>query len=267
MSKKPKIEETKPAAAAAEAVFPLFFKNPRPLDVNRHKQATITPDKGYAFAAETNSIPMNAIEFIEASRHYPIVFTGGDTSTPAVVVGLEKQNYFVDAKDGSWKSGRYIPAYVRQYPFVFMEVPEQEKFFLCVDEAAPHFNAGASKAKDTSALYTAAGEASPLTQHVLDFCTAFYNHFRITANFCADLRAHNLLIPYKSDAKLASGRQISLGGFLMIDEKAFNSLSEKVFLEFRAKGWLPFIYFALASGTNWKGLVDIASAVEPAAAA
>ena len=119
-------------APAQDTGLPLFFKKPAPLDLKRHAKAGLLPSQDIAFAATTNSIIINAIEFFEATRQYPIVFTQAETPLPAVIVGLEQKNYFVNDK-GRWKEDAYIPAYVRKYPFVFMDVPERNEFLLCID--------------------------------------------------------------------------------------------------------------------------------------
>jgi hypothetical protein len=254
MSKKGK--NGKPQAGQNPS-FPLFFSSPQPLEAKRHGKATVRPTDNYAFASSTNSIPVNAIEFVEICRHYPIVFAqNGDAILPVAVVGLEKSNYFVD-KNGKWREESYIPGYVRQYPFVLLNLEEQQKLLLCIDESAPHFST-TSKSGDPE-LFDKVGKPSPFINRALEFCKTYYQHHRITVEFGAMLKKYKLLVPYKSDAKLASGRKITLGGFQMISEKALSDLSDKDFLELRKKGWLPFIYFAIASSSNWKHLVEIAS--------
>lgn len=238
-----------------ESGLPLFFKKPRPLDASRHSDAGINADTGYGFAKATNSVPINAIEFIEAARYYPIVFTGDDAALPVVLVGLEQENYFVD-KAGKWAEDRYIPAYVRKYPFVFMDVAAEQKFYLCIDEDAPHFQA--KKSKSANPLYED-GKVSQLTNNALEFCTAYHKQFEITRNFAADLKKHDLLVSNQSDITLNDGRKMRLGGFLLIDETKFNQLSDEAFMEFRKKGWLPFVYFALASLSNWRHLANLAA--------
>ncbi len=244
-------EQPKPDAESTG--LPLFYSKPVVLDVARHADATVTPITDYSFARKVNSVPVNGIEFIEAAKQYPVVFTLGEQAMPVAVLGLENDNYFVE-KDGSWKKGYYVPAYVRQYPFIFFEQPEQERFYLCIDEAAECFHQGASEGGQP--LYTD-GKASELSNHALQFCTAYYQHYNITKNLCADLVKHKLLAPFQSEAKLASGKQMHLSGFQMIDETAFNALSDEVFAEFRKKGWLAFIYLALAATSNWKQLIDL----------
>jgi hypothetical protein len=250
------------AAAENQSAFPLFFSQPVPVTSDRHAQAGVKVDAGFSFAKATNSIPLNTLEFIEAAKHYPIVFTTNEQPMPVALVGLESENYFVES-DGQWSKNSYIPAYARQYPFVFLDAAEKKQFILCIDEKSPHFVAkGGDEATNLFKEENGEQKPSELTQHALQFCTAFYNHFTITKNFCSDLKAHNLLAPNASQVKLRNGREINLGGFQLLDENAFNALDEEVFIEFRKKGWLPFIYLALAATSNWKQLVDKAAARE-----
>ena len=245
-------------AAPQDSNLPLFFRKPAPLDLKRHAKAGLLPTQDIAFAATTNSIMVNAIEFFEAAKQYPIVFTQGEVPLPVVIVGLEQKNYFV-GKDGSWKTGSYIPAYVRKYPFVFMDVPERNEFVLCIDEAASQYKENGGK--DAVALYKD-GKPSDMTKNALEFCTAYHNHHQVTRKFCEAVQAAGLLTPTRSDAKLASGREIHLGGFQSIDEKKVNALPDATVLEFFKKGWLPLLYAALMSGANWKKLVDLAALEE-----
>ena len=255
-----KTAPTQQASAEDSANLPLFFKNPKPLDMKRHANAGLLPVQDLSFTAETNSILINAVEFFEAAKQYPIVFTSGENPLPAVIVGLEKQNYFVDA-EGQWKSDAYLPAYVRKYPFVFMDMPERKEFLLCIDEAAPQYKETAPK--EALPLYKD-GQPSDLTKNALEFCTAYHNHYQLTRRFCEDVKAAGLLTVTRSDAKLFNGREIHLGGFQAIDEKKLAALPDETVLDFFKKGWMPLLYAALMSSSNWKKLVDLAAEREQA---
>lgn len=251
----PEMLSPKPPIPPHQHNLPLFFNAPCIVNANRHAKAGISPTKDYGFTRDVNSVPVNSIEFIEAAKHYPIVFTNLEKLQPVVILGFEHTNYFVDT-EGHWRTGAYIPAYIRQYPFIFFEQPQEQRFYLCVDEEAKNFHAHGKHG--STPLYNDDGSPSQLSVHALDFCTAFYQHRAVTEHMCADLVTHNLLIPMQSSAKLANGKTFNLSGFMMIDEKAFNALPQEVFMEFRQKGWLAFIYFALLSTGNWKHLMDIA---------
>ena len=53
----------------------------------------IQPDH-YAFARDTNALPIAASEFADAGRHYPIVFVGDEHNNfhVAVLLGLEDRS-------------------------------------------------------------------------------------------------------------------------------------------------------------------------------
>lgn len=244
---------------AGQRGLPLFFQKPAALEKHRHAKAGLITKPSLAFAGKANSVSLTALEFIEAAKHYPIVFSTAEDATPMAILGLESENYFVTA-EGEWTAGAYVPAYVRQYPFILFENAEEKRFFLCVDEKASQFRVEGGEG--AVPFFNDDGTPSPLSNQALEFCHSFYQHHGVTRNFVADLKQHNLLVPYQSSVTLKSGRKIVLSGFSMIDEAAFNALSEQVFLEFRTKGWLPFIYLSMASASNWKQLYALAESRE-----
>ena len=239
--------------------LPMFYSKPMCIDPERHRDAGILPTISCAFAKSTNSIPLNITEFVEAAKNYPIVFTSETSPIPAIIVGLEAENYFVD-KAGHWKQEYYVPDYVRKYPFIFLHVPENNQFALCVDEDSEQFCA--KKTKESTAFYDADGKPSQLTQSALDMLTAYQSHHFASQEFCKIINELGLLTPNKSTITLSSGRVVSLGGFQMIDEAKFKMLSEEKIIELHRKNWLPFIYFALMSVSNWRRVGDMASLSE-----
>ena len=255
-SKAEKTISTKESANVQNGL-PLFFKKPAALEKDRHAKSGLITKPDLRFAKAANSVTITAFEFIEACKFYPIVFTATNDPVPLAILGLEQENYFVDA-DGKWLNDAYVPAYIRQYPFVFFENAAEKRFYLCVDEKSEQFRAEAGE--DAKPFFNEDGTPSSLTSQALDFCNTYHQHHSLTRNFAADLKKHNLLLPYESSFTLKTGRKITLSGFTMIDEKALNQLPEAVFNEFRSKGWLPLIYLAIASTTNWMRLSKLADA-------
>ena len=122
------------APNASEAGMPMFYTAPRPLDRARDGNMKLSRPTHFNFAAKTNAIPLLVDEFPMAAAYYPIVFADGPMPVPAAVVGLKNDtNLFLD-KEGRWLNGAYLPAYVRRYPFILMDDPEQKQFVLCIDE-------------------------------------------------------------------------------------------------------------------------------------
>ena len=253
---------SQPEQKNAGSNLPLFYKNPVPLDPVHHAKAGFQLANDFSFAARTNSILINIVEFFEASKQYPIVFTMSETPLPVAIVGMEEQNYFVDSK-GLWKENVYIPAYVRKYPFAFMNSTKNNEFILCVDEASTQFKANGGK--DTMPLFDGKDPAE-LTKTALEFCGAFQSEIQATELFCKTLKSEGLLTPMRSDYKLENGREIGLAGFEVIDEQKLQALPDAKILELFKKGWLPAMYASLMSGSNWRHIADMASVVEKAKA-
>ena len=98
----------------------LFYKNPIALLLDKHQDAGLKQDGDYAFAIQTNSVPVTVPEIAEASKFFPIVFAADAATSPVAILGLRNnQNQFV--KNGQWQKDTYIPAYIRRYPFAFTE--------------------------------------------------------------------------------------------------------------------------------------------------
>lgn len=246
-------------AAAAQAL-PLFYIQPRVLQPGQHSQKSLSPSATYQFAAKTNAAPIVAGEFAVVSRHYPIVFTEQPTAHPVAVLGLrDQQNLFVDA-DGKWHDGSHVPAYIRRYPFIFVENEARSELTLCIDEAAPHLVDGRD-----APLFDEDGKPTELTQNALQFCRDYQGQHLAATEFAEALRKANLLVENRADVTLKDGQTLSLSGFKVIDEARFNQLPDEELLAWRRKGWLPLIYAHFFSVGNWAGLVDRTASTQAAA--
>jgi hypothetical protein len=245
--------EAKDAAPAETlpAALPVLYRKPTPLTAERHGKKALSRKTNFAFAAGANSVPINAAEFRLAMKYYPIVFAGSDPVMAVVILGLtDSENLFV-GKDGQWRDGNYIPAYVRRYPFIFMTGPEQQQFVLCVD--------------DESELIVDKGEQSffdgdkpsAATDRALKFCSAYQTQSEMTKQFASAMDEAGLLEPNQAEIRLSSGEKLALGGFRVINEEKFANLPDKTFLDWRKKGWLPLIYAHLFSTSNWNRLISL----------
>ena len=57
-----------------------------------------------------------------------------------VILGVEKDENLYVKQPGSWDA-RYVPAFVRRYPFVFSRSDDGQTFTLCIDETWSGCNA------------------------------------------------------------------------------------------------------------------------------
>ena len=107
-----------------------------------HKVRLLAAGEVPEFARNGNAIPISHTEFQPIARHYPIVFTTGDSGksyAAVAVLGLTAgENLFYE--NGRWAAGAYIPAYARRYPFCMAKVNlnrvEQKDRLICVEKSS-----------------------------------------------------------------------------------------------------------------------------------
>lgn len=250
-----------PSGAASN--LPPFYTKPVPLHPERHSEYSLKEDYHFEVANQTSSIILNAVEFAATARDYPIVFAGNEEQViPVAVMGLkEGTNLFIDDK-GTWLEGHYIPAYVRRYPFIFMEGQEKDQLILCIDEKS-----NLLVKSDVRPLFDQKGEKTALTERALQFCAQYQKEFERTKAFTKELVKRDLLTVHRADIQIKTGEKFSVGGFRVIDENKFNQLPDDVILEWRKLGYLGLVYCHLISAGNWQNLVNIAAMDDDAAKA
>jgi hypothetical protein len=241
----------------------LFYDNPVALNSKTHLNLRIKPtDDGLKFSGKTNSVLLAGIEFPEACKHLPIVFTkaGGNRVLPVALLGFrEAENLFVDSA-GRWK-GEYVPAYIRRYPFVLARGDAGQEFTVCIDESYPGFGAD-----DGQALFDAKGEPTDHLKGVLSFLKDYQQQIERTDVFLQTLVAFDLLMDVAANVTLPGGERFSLSGLMMVDERKLQALpDEKVMRLFRS-GELAWVYSHLISIGNFARLPGKAATADASAA-
>jgi len=61
----------------------------------------------------------------------------------------------------------------------------------------------------------------------------------------------------RAEINVVGNRRISFSGFKIIDEQKLSQLDDKAFLEWRKRGYLPFLYAHLFSGAQWQRLTRL----------
>ncbi|RTL47583.1 MAG: SapC family protein [Rhodocyclaceae bacterium] len=227
----------------------LFYERVTPIDKDKHRHLRIGEIRDYAFTAKTNSVPLTTVEFFEAAREYPIVFAGDAAApVPAALLGLRSdENLFVDAA-GTWRA-RYIPAFVRRYPFV--PAPAGEQLLVCIDEQHPAVGDPTGQA-----LFTQDGQPTPFLQTAIQFMRQFQAEAEQTRHFMLRLKALGLLQEVAARAELKSGGSYQLNGFSVVNEARYRALDKDTVDELFRKGWLALIDAHLLSLGNLDALVD-----------
>ena len=232
--------------------MPLFYTNPVPLDAKKHATLALKKNFGLGFTTTINAVPINMIEMPQICHFYPIAFSPDDNATPVALVGLrDNENLFVNAK-GEWMEDAYIPAYIRRYPFIFSELPNSDQLTLCVD-----MGENVVEENGEQRFFDDDGKGSALAQNALVFCKSYHAAAQQTLEFSKALAASGLLVDRRAEINVAGNRRISFSGFRIIDEQKLGQLDDAVFIDWRKKGYLPFLYAHLFSGAQWQRLTRL----------
>jgi hypothetical protein len=240
----------------------LIYENAVPVSQARHAQWSVEVLSNYAFAAKVNSLPLMAVEMPLASMEHCIVFAGDAQAVmPAVVVGLREHENLYLAPDGSWQA-KYVPAFLRRYPFVFSASADGNTFTLCIDEAFPGLNQESRGAR----LFGEDGKPSAYVDNVLKFLQDYQAQFRLTQAFCEKLKRLDLLEPMQAQVTMPSGQRAALTGFMAVSRERLKKLSGDALADLARTDELELIYLHLNSLRNFSVLSDRLGAQQAKAA-
>jgi hypothetical protein len=230
----------------------LIYERAVPVSKERHKDLSVKTGADYRFAGEVNSLPLMAIEFRNAAVEYPVVFAGTEDSVmPAVILGVrDKENLYLK-KDGTWEA-RYIPAFVRRYPFVFSGSDDGKTFTLCIDETF----SGCNKEGRGERLFDAAGEQSQYLGSILTFLKDYQAHFQRTQAFCKKVQDLDLLEPMRAQITLNTGEQMALQGFMAISRERLKKLTGDQLADLARTDELELFYLHMQSMMNFRAMID-----------
>lgn len=230
----------------------LIYETAVPVTHSRHGEWSVEVGTDYNFSAKLNSAPLMAVEFPSAAAEYAIVFAGtGDVVMPAVILGMRGDENLYLTRDGGWQA-KYIPAFLRRYPFIFSSRDEGKTFMLCIDEGFPGFNREGRGER----LFGEEKKPTPYVDNVLKFLQQYQVEFRRTEAFCKRLKELNLLEPMQAQISLDSGERMSLTGFSAVSRARLKTLSASVLAELAKSDELELIYTHLLSMRNFSGMRD-----------
>jgi hypothetical protein len=237
------------ATAASAVSMPLFYKTVVPLDRTAHAGLRVRNAANFLFAADAPLLPLLTAEFAPIAREYPIVFMRDEgTVVPVALTGMPQgKNLFLDAS-GRWDA-RYVPAYVRRYPFVFAETaPEQ--YTVCIDTTSELLDE-----KEGVPLFESNGEPSASLQDTIKRLGDYQRVTNFTRSFMQRLSEANLLMEANAKAELPDGRSFVWRGFATVDEARFRELPEATLKEWFTSGELGLVYAHLLSLGNLADLL------------
>lgn len=229
-----------------------LFERPELLNKEQHGELGMSnPEKRFSFCSKVRAIPITVTEVPAACKDYPIVFMGTENPVLLAVVGLiDEVNLYVD-ENGNWESGRYIPGYVRRYPFGLANETGSERMAIVLDTAFDGV-----KPNGEFPLFNN-GEPTDMTQSAIDFCQAFEQDRLLTDEFISRIKPFEIIQGQTAHfTPQGQTEQKTFAEYFGIDENKLNGLTDEQYLSLRREGALAVLYALIMSMGNWRTLLQ-----------
>jgi hypothetical protein len=165
-------------------------------------------------------------------------------------VGLgDNVNRFVD-EQGQWRADTYIPAYVRRFPFLMVQVQGQNEMVLAVDVAQAWVKSQAGEP-----LVDAQGKGTPRLERVMAMQREHQQQVRLTLGMCAALRDAGVLEQRTLSWQVPDGPSRHLNGFFCVNEAKLKALSPDAVLALHKADAMGLAYAQLMSQSNFHSLI------------
>lgn len=234
-----------------------LYREPVLLEASRHRRLKIGALSDFAITRAMHGVFVAATEIPQAALEFPIVFVhtgerdaaGKASVSPIALLGLaQSENLFVE---GPRWDARYIPAFIRRYPFLTATLRGAPAPGVMFDAAWSGFSE-----QEGEALFEADDQPAPALQRAIEFLERFEVEAQRTRSFCSRLVELDLLEEMKADATLPDGATFSVDGFRVVNADKLRDLPEPAVIEMQRNGMLMLLHLHLASMANLRYMVE-----------
>lgn len=231
-------------ASAPQANLPLFYKDLMPLNSRDHSAYHARSVDRAVWTNTQHAVPLTADEFVQAQRHFPIVFSMGDKPVPLALMGLnEGINVFFD-DEGKAREDFYVPAYIRRYPFLLAKLDQSsDNLSLCFDPSTDLIG----EFEEGQALFDGE-QPTEHTKNLLQFCQNFEQAGMRTQAFVDELNKAELLMDGEVAIQRGDNEQpFVYRGFKMVNQEKLRELRGDQLRKWNENGLLALIFAHLFS--------------------
>ena len=225
-----------------------MYKNLEILNKIEHKENSVKEVKDFSYAKNLINAPITVVEFFEACKNYPIFFAkdANENWFASVMLGFkENENIFIDDK-GNWDKLHYIPAFVRRYPFVFIQQYNNDQLLVALDKEY----LSSDKNDESRKLFDTNGENSEFLNNALNFLNQFQADSIATKDFIKQLNDWELLEEKTATIITPNKEQFNITGLFIVNEDKLKHLSKKKKDDINDKNAIPLITAHLISLSN-----------------
>lgn len=221
-----------------------------------HKHLRVITARGAAYGDAVMSALTFPAEFRELQAHYPIVFAKNADGTAFDALALfgfqQGENLFLDERAGRWDAPA-IPLSVERQPFLIGRGGEELSVHVDLDHPRIVATPGALEGE---ALFLTYGGTTEYLERIASVLRTLHDGLESARGFGAALVELALLESFVLDVELDDGAQHRLEGFYTINEENLRSLPTDRLEGLYRAGYLEAIYMALASLSQFRGLID-----------
>lgn len=213
-----------------------------------HKNNSVKEIKDFSYAKNLMNAPITITEFFEACKNYPILFTKDKDENwfASIMLGYkENENIFVDDK-GVWDKLHYVPAFVRRYPFIFVEQKNNDELIVALNKDSLIID----KKNESRKLFNDKGENTEFLNNIIGFLNQFYVDSMATKEFIKQLDEWELLEEKIATVITPNQEQFNINGLYIVNEEKLKHLSKKKKDEICNKNAIPLITAHLISLSN-----------------
>jgi hypothetical protein len=233
------------------AVTAQFYRRVVPLHNTEHANLRIATGFGFGYTSGIHAVYVTLAELPLVVRDYPIVFVmQGDELCPIAMLGLKRgENLFVD-EQGAWQAD-YVPAYLRRYPFILADRPDNADQIVCMDADCPAVNTG-----EGERLFMEDGSQSRYLSRSIGFLREYQAHYQHTRKAVARLAELGLLEDTHAVIEPPGGKdKARVDGFMTVKRERLAELAPEKLAGLLENGLLDAIFLHRLSLDNFTRLL------------
>jgi len=237
----------------------IIYDNIQPLS-EKHAKWSVNVDN-HEFTSHMNSCPVLATEIAFAATEFPVIFSATASEgeyIPLAVMGLkENENLLLNEKN--ILASRYVPAFIRRYPFVLGGGKDSEMMAVCIDEDSKYVSKDGSTG---TRLFQDDSAQTDFLKGIVEFLKDYQQRAEMTRTFTKKLHELDLLEPMSANISFKSkeNANINLSGFFVVKREKLKTIGDVEALDLFKKDGLELIYAHIQSLSNFNRLIDIMSA-------
>jgi hypothetical protein len=221
-----------------------MYKNIQILDKEKFKNIKFDEVSSVEVAKNIGLIPLGFTEVWHVSHNCPIIISAGENAEFLGFCGITKEITIFN------KNEVYLPAFVRSYPFLNVEIKgEDEKInsVIAIDENADFV--GKNK------KYFIIDKEKNITKEAnakIELVRELNRQREISKKIVSELKAHDLLV--KKDLKVVvdNNEKIILEEFYIINIEKLTKLDDAILATWARKGWMGIFDAHIKSLNNFQ---------------